>query len=50
MQRYSLLNVIRHALQGNEGCEPAWRDAEPRSSDRKTMTTAADDDRFIACS
>jgi sarcosine oxidase, subunit beta len=31
MQRYSLLNVIGHALRGNARWRPAWRDAEPQS-------------------
>jgi hypothetical protein len=25
MQRYSLLNVMRHSLSGNRGWRPAWR-------------------------
>jgi sarcosine oxidase subunit beta len=30
MQRYSLLQVIRHALRGNTHWQPAWRDAQPQ--------------------
>lgn len=30
MQRYCFLNLVRHALGGNRGWQPAWRDAEPR--------------------
>jgi sarcosine oxidase, subunit beta len=32
MQRYSLLNVVRHALRGNRRWQPVWRDSEPRRS------------------
>lgn len=31
MQRYSLLNVIGHALRGNQRWQPAWRDAQPQA-------------------
>src|SRR5882762_1787824 len=30
MQRYSLFNVIRHALRGNTRWRPAWRDPQPQ--------------------
>jgi len=30
MQRYSMLNVARHALRGHRDWQPAWREAEPR--------------------
>jgi sarcosine oxidase, subunit beta len=32
MQRYSFLNLVRHAISGNKGWQPAWRDAHPRQS------------------
>lgn len=31
MQRYSVLSLLRQAVRGNTGWEPAWRDASPRS-------------------
>ena len=27
--RYSIFSVLSHALQGNTGWRPVWRDAEP---------------------
>ncbi len=30
MQRYSFLTLLRHALTGNRGWEPAWREARPQ--------------------
>jgi sarcosine oxidase, subunit beta len=32
MQRYSLLQVMRHSMRGNRTWKPAWRDAEPQRS------------------
>jgi sarcosine oxidase subunit beta len=32
MQRYSFLNLLRQALHGNKGWQPAWNDATPKTS------------------
>ncbi len=32
MQRYSFLRLLRHALTGNRGWEPAWREVTPQQT------------------